>query len=811
MKKIIEEQINKLLKAMTLEEKVSLCHANSKFTIASIERLGIDELVMSDGPHGVRQDMERDSWTKLDRPENACTYLPTGTALAATWNPELGKIYGQVLGSEARYRGKDIILGPGVNIIRTPLCGRNFEYMSEDPCLISKMAPNLVKGIQSQDVAACVKHYCLNNQELDRYHVNVEVSDRALYEIYLKGFYAAIVEGEAWSVMGSYNRYHEQHCCHNSYLVNDILKGDWGFDGVYLTDWGGAHDTDESIYNGLDIEMGTEAPYNEYFLADAFLERAKESEEVRMLLDEKVRRILRLMLRVSKFSSDRKTGKFNTKEHQQITYDVAAEAMVLLKNEDNVLPIRKERLKKLMVIGPNADKKHSEGGNSSGISAYYEVTPLQGIRDRLSDICEIMYENGNFDLSYHSIPVQILNIIDLVAGCRAYKRTAYYRNEDDSITEKVEFCENGNIVCGKADQYNIVVSVGIPETGCYSFRFYTDGIAVVKMNGVEQMKLQAAGDEQEITCAFDYTKGEKADIEIHVERVNDSVNFNFGWITPTDYTASSSEKQLLQKAKEADYVIYCGGLDHSYDTEAFDKKSMQLPSEQDVLIPKLLKANSNTVIVLTAGSPVAMPWIEEAKAVIWTWYAGMETGHVLSDILTGDICPSGKLPFTLPRVYTDTPVARYGEYQAVNCKYNEDILVGYRAFDYDDIEPMFPFGHGLSYSSFGYFDLEIETSKNGAVIRFKVKNTGTNVAMEIVQVYIGDPKCSVIRPPKELRNFQKVKLKPGEIAEISLSITEKDLSYYDEVESGWKLEHGEFEVMVGASSRDIRLKGMFTY
>ena len=320
MRKNVEEKIEELLEAMTLEEKVSLCHANSKFTIASIERLGIDELVMSDGPHGVRPEMERDSWKKLNRPEDACTYLPTGTALAATWNPELGRSYGEVLGSEARYRGKDIILGPGVNIIRTPLCGRNFEYMSEDPCLISKMSPGLVKGIQSRDVAACVKHYCLNNQELDRFHVNVEVSDRALHEIYLKGFYSAIIEGEAWSVMGSYSRYHEQYCCHNDFLVNHVLKGSWGFDGVYLTDWGGAHDTEESIYNGLDIEMGTNVPYNEYFLADAFLEKAKESDEVRELLDDKVRRILRLMFRVNKFSADRNQGEFNTKAHQLLFF-----------------------------------------------------------------------------------------------------------------------------------------------------------------------------------------------------------------------------------------------------------------------------------------------------------------------------------------------------------------------------------------------------------------------------------------------------------------------------------------------------------
>lgn len=805
-----EMRIEELLKEMTLEEKVSLCHANSKFAIASVERLGIDELTMSDGPHGVRPEVERDSWKCLNRPEDACTYLPTGTALAATWNPQLGRLYGAVLGSEARYRGKDIILGPGVNLIRTPLCGRNFEYMSEDPCLIAKMSPELVKGIQSQDVAACVKHYCLNNQELDRHRLNVELSDRALHELYLKGFYSAIIEGGAWSVMGAYTKYQNQHICHNDYLVNQVLKEKWGFDGVYLTDWAGAHDTEECIYNGLDIEMGTNAPYHEYYLADAFLERAKESAEVRELLDDKVRRILRLMFRIKKFSPEQKKGEFNTKAHQQVSYDVAAEAMVLLKNEDGILPIRKENMKKLLVVGPNADQKHAAGGSSSGIMAYYEVTPLQGIRDRLSEICDVEYESGNFGLSYQPIPVQMLHIIDPLSGCRAYKHTACTHQEDGSSAEVVSFLENSDILEGTADVYEIVFSAEIPETGCYSFRFFANGNASIKICGEEHVKMQANGRDQEVTCAFDFIKGDRLDMEIKLNRVKESVNFQFGWLTPADYEHSSSETELLAKAKAADYVIYCGGLDHSYDTEGFDKKSMLLPSEQDVMIPKLLRANSNTIVVLTAGSPITMPWINEAKAVIWTWYAGMETGHVLCDILTGDICPSGKLPFTLPKAYADTPVARYGEYQRANCKYNEDIFVGYRGFEQDNIEPMFPFGHGLSYSSFVYSDLKIIAGENwaedGFTICFEVKNVGAVAAMETAQVYIGDPVCSVARPPKELRNFKKVALQPGEAVDICLTITSQDLSFYDEETKNWKVEPGEFIVSVGSSAGDIRLK-----
>ena len=320
--------------------------------------------------------------------------------------------------------------------------------------------------------------------------------------------------------------------------------------------------------------------------------------------------------------------------------------------------------------------------------------------------------------------------------------------------------------------------------------------------------MQANGRQQDVSCAFTYEKGQRVDVEIQLNRVKEVVDFRFGWLTPEDYANASSEAELLRKAKEADYVVYCGGLDHSYDTEAFDKKSMQLPSEQDVLIPKLIEANSNTIVALTAGSPVTMPWIDQAKAVVWTWYAGMETGHVLCDILTGDICPSGKLPFTLPKSYADTPVARYGEYQRTNCKYNEDIFVGYRGYDKDQIQPLFPFGHGLSYSCFEYSDLGIIPGEDGGLmVCFQVKNAGSVEAKEIAQVYVTDPVCSVVRPPKELRNFCKVALTPGQTAEICLPIAAMDLCFYDEETQSWKLEAGEFEVSIGASAADIRLRG----
>ena len=810
-----EQKIEELLKELTLEEKVSLCHANSKFYAGGVERLGIGELAMMDGPHGVRSETERDAWTCLNRPEDRCTYLPTGTALAATFNPELGYRFGRVLGAEARYREKDIILGPGVNIIRTPLCGRNFEYMSEDPCLIEKMSPSLVRGIEEEDVAACVKHYALNNQELDRSGTNPIVSRRALHEIYLRGFRAAIIEGCASSVMGAYNKHEGQYMCHNAYLVRDILKKKWGFEGVYLTDWAGCHDTEEAIYNGLDLEMGTPAPYNEYYLADPFLARARESEEVRALLDEKVRRILRLMFSVGKLGRERKKGAFNTPEHQGTAYDIAAEAMVLLKNEQSLLPLAPEKLQKLLVVGPNATAKHAAGGSSSGVRALYEVSPLEGLKNRLCGVCEIEYESGSIGFSYGQIPTQVLNIIEMKAGVRAFRQTMRFER-DGAVEEKVVYTSDAVLADKTARSYHLECSVKMPDTGRYLFRirssvgveFLVNGKRAVMQN--TQNWAANAGIQLSLDIPYDFTEGEDVRLELLIDNPVKNAVFDFEWITPTEIEAASGEEELLKKARAADYVLYFGGLDHSFDTEGMDKKHMCLPHAQDVLIPKLAAANPNTVVVLTAGSPVEMPWIDDVKALLWTWYAGMEGGNALADILLGKISPSGKMPFTLPCRYEDTPVYRYGEHKEGDCRYNEDILVGYRAFDHDGIEPLYPFGHGLSYSSFAYSDLSVTVEGEGATVSFTVKNVGACAAKETAQLYIGDPVSSVKRAPRELCAFEKVTLGAGEKTRITLPVSRRDLCFFDEEKDDFVLEHGIFNAFVGSSSRDIRLTAEFT-
>ena len=810
-----EKKIEELLKGMTLEEKVAMCHANSKFYSAGCERLGIPELAMMDGPHGVRPEPMRHEWTSLRREEDRCTYLPTGTALAATFNPSLGRRFGETLGSEARYRDKDIILGPGVNIIRSPLCGRNFEYMSEDPCLIEKMSPELVKGIESQDVSACVKHYALNNQELNRMSTNALVSRRALHELYLRGFYSAIIEGGASSVMGAYNKYEGQHLCHHEYLVKEVLKKRWGFEGVYLTDWAGCHDTEESIFNGLDLEMGTNKPYNEYYLADAFLERARESEEVRAELDEKVRRILRLMFSVNKMSPDRKRGEFNTPEHQQTAYDVAAEAMVLLKNEGGALPIDKRKVKKILVVGENATVQHAEGGNSSGIMAKYETTPLEGIKRALDGVCEVEYDRGALALEFRPIPTQLFEIVEEKAGVRGYRVTARSKDTDGNVRESVECSKDIEITDPTALSYIFEGQFRAPESGLYRFRASSNVSTEMYMNGEQVARrgvalyLAKRG-----TCfatehsAF-LTENEQIDLKLVVTNPGVDIQYEFGWITPTESEAVGGEAELVRKAREADAVIFCAGLGHDFDTEGRDRPHMRLIAEQDLMIEKLSAINPNLIVTVTAGSPVTMPWLDRVKALVWSWYAGCEGGNALGDILAGNVCPSGKMPFTLPVSYADTPVARYGEYLAGDCHYYDDIFVGYRGFEKDDIQPLFPFGHGLSYSEFEYSNLCVKADGEGAVVSFKLTNVGGVKAKEVAQVYIGDPVCSVARPKKELRGFEKVELDAGESKTVTIPVTAMDLSFFDEATETWVLEKGEFTVFVGSSSADIRLIGSF--
>ncbi len=694
----MEVRVEDALSRMTLEEKIAIIHAQSKFSSPGVPRLGIPENWMSDGPHGIRNEVIWDEWAGAKWTNDSCTAFPALTCLAATWNREMAQNYGHAIGEEARYRNKNVLLGPGVNICRTPLNGRSFEYFGEDPYLSSELSVAYIQNVQKNGVAACVKHFALNNQEYDRHHVDVDLSERALYEIYLPAFKASVQEGEAWAIMGSYNKFRGEHCCHNDLLLNKILKEDWAFDGVVVSDWGGVIDTKQAIENGLDMEFGTwtdgltagkSNAYDAYCLADAYLNKIKAGEYGEEELNEKVRRVLRLSMRTT-MDKNRPYGSFATEAHAMVGRKVAQEGIVLLKNEGN-LPIDIAKGKKVLVVGENATKSLVIGGGSSGLKAKYEVSPLQGIMNRVGEDGEVNYAQG-------------------------------YRS-----------------------------------------------------------------------------KSQGKDIKI-------------------DYEGMRSE--AVAQAKESDVVIFVGGLNKNkgQDSESNDRLSYGLPYMQDELIEALVDANPNTVVVILSGNAVAMPWADKANSIVEGWYCGTEAGNALASVLFGDVNPSGKLPVTFYESLEQCGSHSFDEksYPGLDQKeyYEEDILVGYRWIDAKNLKPLFPFGHGLSYTKFEYSNPKISSErmkKDGEIlVSVDVTNTGKMQGAEVVQMYISDKESSVMRPVKELKGFDKVYLEPGETKTVSFVCNEEMLKFYDENKATWVSEKGEFNILIGASSADIKHKLKFT-
>lgn len=696
----MEKRIEKLIKKMTLEEKVGLLHGNSKFYVAGVERLGIPEWSLSDGPHGVRAEINRHDWAYAGWTNDSASYFPTGTAFAAAWNPELAYRRGEVLGEEARWRKKDVLLGPGVNIIRSPLCGRNFEYMSEDPYMNSVLAVAYIKGLQSRDVACSVKHFAVNNQETNRTTVDVECSERALREIYLPAFKAAVQEGGALTVMAAYNKFRGEFCAENNYLVRKILRNEWGFDGVYVTDWGAAHSTVPSMEAGLDLEMGTLIDkYEDWYYANPLIEAVKSGKIPMSLVDEKVGDVLRVMIKTNVLDPKKRfgPGSMNTKEHQQAIYDAAAEAIVLLKNQNNLLPLDFSSIKSLAVIGDNATRKHSNGGLSSEIKAVYEVTPLEALRAKWGDKVDIRFAQG-------------------------YEKLSTF----------VEGSNNGQ------------------SSGTFS------------------------------------SKTQESDALL---------------------------KEAVEVARTSDVALLVCGLNHDYDTESFDRLNMDIPYGQVELIQEVVKANPRTIVVMIAGSPLNMAAVDICSpAIVWAWFNGMEGGNALVDVLSGKVNPSGKMPFTTPVSLDQSPAHALGNFPGRDLKvnYEEDILVGYRWFDTKGLPVVYPFGYGLSYTTFDYSNLNTdkETYDQADTIQatFTLTNTGDREGAEVAQLYVSDPVCSVMRPVKELKGFKKVFLKPGESRRITLDIPVSSLAFYSEAQSQFVVEPGEFILQLGASASDIKQK-----
>ncbi|WP_299089163.1 glycoside hydrolase family 3 C-terminal domain-containing protein [uncultured Bacteroides sp.] len=694
----LEERVADALQRMSTHEKILVLHAQSKFTSPGVPRLGIRQLNMDDGPHGVREELEWNTWNPAQWTNDSITAFPSLTCLAATWNRHLSAVYGNAVSEEFAYRDKNIMLGPGVNIARTPLNGRAFEYMGEDPYLAGEIVVPYIQSAQKNGVACCLKHFALNNQEIDRFTANINVSERALREIYLPAFKKAIDEADVWTVMGSYPLWNNVHMCHNDALLNGILKKEWGFDGALISDWGGTTDTWQAATGGLDIEMGSftdgklkesEFTYDDYYLARPFEKLIIEGKVPMSVLNDKVARVLRTIFRTA-MNPDKAIGSICSEEHYAACREIGEEGIVLLKNEKSILPLDANKYSRILVVGENATRSLTRGGGSSELKTLRDISPLEGL-------CEL-------------------------------------------YGDKIDFAQ-----------------------GYDSGRPIYDQVDVVSQETLDKLNAEA-----------------------------------------------------MDKAKDADLIIYIGGLNknHKQDCENGDRESYDLPFGQNRQIAELAKIQSNIIVVTFGGNAYATPWIDDIQALLHCWYLGSEAGRSLANVLGGKVNPSGKLPVTFAKRYEDYPYVQYGTeaYPGVNKQvyYKEGIFVGYRWFNTQKIAPRFPFGFGLSYTTYKYGKPSIAETANGWIVKVEVSNIGKCDGKEIVQLYISDEKCSVKRPAKELKGFEKLTLKTGESKTATFQISKGDLKFWDENTHNWKVESGTFKAYVCASETDVKGTVNFT-
>jgi beta-glucosidase len=664
----MDKRIESLIKQMTLEEKVALVAGVDFWNTHAIERLGIPAIKVTDGPHGARTMDNADPKRTIP-----ATCFPTAVGMAATWNTDLINRVGAALGEETRARGCAVLLGPCVNIHRSPLGGRNFESYSEDPYLSSQMTVAIIKGIQSKKVSACVKHFALNNSEYQRMTISSDVDERTKREIYFPSFEKAIKEAGAWSAMCSYNKVDGTFASENHRLLTELLKDEWGFEGLVMSDWYATHSTAPAANAGLDLEM----PGPARFFGEALVKAVKEGEVAEKTIDDKVRRILWVMVSTGALEKNIDDAEKNKEfpAHGKLAREVAEEAIVLLKNDSHLLPLDKNKIKTIAVIGPNATTAVIQGGGSAYVTPYYKVAPLDALKNLGGDKVQIIYEQG----------------------------------------------------CGETASADLL-------------------------------------------------------------------------------------ERAVKAAAGADVAIVFVGTNEKLESEGFDRKDMNLPPGQDELVSRVAKANPKTIIVLNNGSPLAMPWIDSVPAVVEAFFAGQECGNAVANVLFGLVNPSGKLPDTFPRRYEDNPAFPYYPGENDKVVYGEGIFVGYRHYDAKNVEPLFPFGHGLSYTSFEYGNLKVSPAetKDKIKVSLDVTNMGKVAGKEVMQVYVSDIACSVPRPPKELKAFKMVALGPGEKKKVEFTLTKQALSFYDVKLKDWVAELGDFEILVGSSSRDIRAKGKVT-
>lgn len=823
-------KVEQLIEDLTLEEKVALCSGASTWRTAAIPRLGIPSIKLSDGPNGVRG-------ASFDGAARS-TAFPVGSAMAATFDPALIEEVGRAIGEEARDKDVQVVLGPTINLHRHPLGGRHFECYSEDPLLSGRLAVAFVRGVQSRGVGACPKHFVCNDTEFERHTISSEVDERTLRELYLLPFEMAVREAQPWSVMAAYNRINGIYACSHRELLMDVLKKEWGFDGFVVSDWGAALETVENALAGLDLEM----PGPTRTRGAALVTAVREGAVPEAAIDESVRRMLRIILRSGKFDDpvEKPERSVNRPAHRELARRVAAKAMVLIKNE-SVLPLDPRAVRTLAVIGPNAARGQIMGGGSSVVAPHESVMPLAALEETFAQVrhaegCDIhrylpwpdpatLFAEASTD-DKGGAPGLTLRIFESPAFEGAPRQTRQIAPENPLGFVMLTPPEGGGPIGVAEKPFGATLSGSFEarESGAHSLgllgtgpcRMFVDGALVIdNWNGWKSSDALFGFGSDEKRATFEAEAGRRYPFRIEFRsRPSPLSALRFGILPPVP---DDLMEQAVQIAGSADAVVLVVGSNPDWETEGSDRADLTLPGEQNELIRRVLRVNPNTTVVLNTGAPIAMPWFDDAPAVLQAWLAGQEFGAALRDVLTGVTNPAGRMPTSIPKRIEDTPAWSHYPGEAGVVRYGEGVLMGYRWYDTLDIKPLVCFGHGLSYTRFAYSDLEVKLSedpKRRVRVSLAVKNTGRRAGAEVVQLYlrdyIRDVAAGAPHPHQELRAFERIEVAPGRTKRVHFELDERAFSYWSTEKRSWTFDPGEFELRIGASSRDIRLRQRIT-
>jgi beta-glucosidase len=804
-----EKRINGIIQEMTIEEKVAMCLGSEQGPFQGVPRLGIPNMGWTDGPRGPNAGQS--------------TAFPCGVAFGSTWNTDLINKTGVVMGQETRALGRSVLFGPGINILRDPLGGRFFEYYSEDPFLTAQLCAAIVKGIQSQKISACLKHFACNNREDNRNLYMSMVDERTLREIYLPAFKAGVDAG-AMTVMTAANGVNGEFASDNHHLLQEILKDEWGFKGFVLTDWVNTRSTEKAAFAGLDVAM----PFDRSSLFGApLLKAVKEGRIPADLIDEKVRRILRVYDFVGLLNQVSPTtgGAINTKDHQMVAKRVAEESMVLLKNENNILPLDRNKIKRIVVLGPNADQRFCLGalGGSSWMEPSYEITALKGIRNVAGDKIEVIYVPTDQISEFRPITAK-----DMMAQNGEKGFLAKYFNNGDREPAVTRIEKSLNFVWEmrspdlekiKPDYFHAEFTGSIipPVTGTYILKLSADNRALLLGSETPYALCDIDKGIKTATGAVHMEAGKPFPIRLYYNEEAGDAFCNLEWSVPSKNGNNDKKmKEIDATVGSTDVVVFVGGINHSLDTESRDRNDMDFPTAQEELIKHIVSKNPKTIVTLINGSPLTLGgWLNDVPALLEAWYPGMEGGNAIGEILFGDVNPSGRLPFTWPKKLEDVPMYAVKTQNRDRIDYLEGVLIGYRYFETWNVKPEFPFGYGLSYTQFSYDDLKLSSAiisaDDSLKVSLKITNTGGCKGSETVQLYVNEPVALVTRPQRELKGFKKVELMQGESRIVNFTLTKSDFSYYDVTNKTWKADTGVFKLEVGSSSHDIKLSETIQY